>query len=79
MHRDVKPHNIVLYAPELQESDKLEENEVVDLSNVEYKIADFNLACYSPGGLERISCGTPLYASPELLDRKTYSFGNDIW
>ncbi|KAK0404148.1 hypothetical protein QR680_017311 [Steinernema hermaphroditum] len=47
-------------------------------SNMALKIGDFGLAIYDNdkrGG----SCGTPNYMAPEVLDKKEYSFGVDVW
>lgn len=53
MHRDLKPPNIVLSIPGLEDSEVPSKAEIADLGNVEYKLCDWNLACFSPGGLER--------------------------
>ena len=77
MHRDIKPPNIVICAPNLEDNDS--SDQIIDLTDVEYKVADLNLASFSPNGFERSKCGTPLYSSPEMLAGKPYSFANDVW
>ena len=82
MHRDIKPPNIVICAPDLKLTAKdrpLAVAKISDMSNFEYKLADFNLACFCPSGIEKTNCGTPQFTSPEMLAGKSYSFGNDIW
>jgi SNF-related kinase len=44
------------------------------------KIADFGFACRSQlPRREAYTIGTPLYMSPEALNRREYSSKNDIW
>ena len=63
-HRDIKPENVLL-------------NE----DHTEIKLIDFGLSNYcSQNGLLHSSCGSPCYASPEMLSGDSYS-GNttDLW
>ena len=63
-HRDIKPENILL-------------NE--DYTQI--KLIDFGLSNYAENNeLLKSSCGSPCYASPEMLSGKPYSgFETDIW
>ena len=63
-HRDIKPENILL-------------NE--DYTQI--KLIDFGLSNYSENNeLLQSSCGSPCYASPEMLSGKPYSgIETDIW
>ena len=63
-HRDIKPENILL--------DKNKKN---------IKVIDFGLSNYCPGkNLLHSSCGSPCYASPEMLSGKPYQgITTDIW
>ncbi|KAI8878469.1 Pkinase-domain-containing protein, partial [Backusella circina FSU 941] len=63
-HRDLKPENILL--------DKEKKN---------VKIADFGMAAMQPfNALLRTSCGSPHYASPEIVRGKKYDgTASDVW
>ncbi|OHT02135.1 CAMK family protein kinase [Tritrichomonas foetus] len=44
------------------------------------KIADFGLSTLKvEGAIKRTRCGTPLFASPEMIRGEGYSFKTDIW
>lgn len=73
IHRDIKTANIFVNVPD--PSRKIEEQ----LAEAEFKIGDFNIACYSVTGFQNTMTGTPFFASPEMLNKKTYSFSNDVW
>lgn len=65
IHRDLKPENIL----------------IASLSPPLVKIADWGMAAFAPPHLElETSCGSPHYASPEIVKGDKYS-GNatDIW
>lgn len=63
-HRDLKPENLLL-----------------DKKNKSIKIADFGMAALElPNKLLETSCGSPHYASPEIVMGKPYHGGpSDIW
>ena len=43
-------------------------------------IADFGWSVHSPSSRRRTTmCGTPAYLSPEILEKKTYDNGVDLW
>ncbi|KAK9756222.1 hypothetical protein RND81_01G082000 [Saponaria officinalis] len=63
-HRDLKPENLLLDSQE----------------NI--KISDFGLSAHPPEGvtLLKITCGTPNYVAPEVLNHKGYDGAlADIW
>ncbi|KAJ7158352.1 kinase-like domain-containing protein [Mycena crocata] len=65
IHRDLKPENIL----------------IASLSPPLVKIADWGMAAFAPPSLElETSCGSPHYASPEIVNGEKYQ-GNatDIW
>jgi len=69
VHRDLKPENILLATPD---------------ENAPIKIADFGLSkIYDPDVQKEQSlktmCGTPGYVAPEILKKRGYSVGVDIW
>jgi serine/threonine protein kinase len=72
-HRDLKPENILLT------TDSDSSSSDTQLKRV--KIADFGMSTLdSLNGLLRTSCGSPHYASPEIVRGQTYSgAGSDIW
>jgi len=63
-HRDLKPENLLLSA-----------------NHKVLKIADFGLAAFEPDlGMCKTSCGSPHYASPEIIAGKKYhGSSSDIW
>lgn len=64
VHRDLKPENLLL-----------------DKKNKIIKIADFGMAALElPNKLLETSCGSPHYASPEIVMGKPYHGGpSDVW
>ncbi|KAF4618606.1 hypothetical protein D9613_009975 [Agrocybe pediades] len=65
IHRDLKPENIL----------------IASLSPPQIKIADWGMAAFAPPSLQlETSCGSPHYASPEIVNGEKYQ-GNatDIW
>ncbi|KAF7316312.1 Protein kinase domain-containing protein [Mycena indigotica] len=65
IHRDLKPENIL----------------IASLSPPLVKIADWGMAAFAPPSLQlETSCGSPHYASPEIVNGERYQ-GNatDIW
>ena len=64
VHRDIKPENILL--------DKNKKN---------MKLVDFGLSnAYMHGNLLTTACGSPCYASPEMVSGKAYDgFYSDLW
>ncbi|KAF8069006.1 kinase-like domain-containing protein, partial [Lyophyllum atratum] len=65
IHRDLKPENILL----------------ASISPPLVKIADWGMAAFAPPSLQlETSCGSPHYASPEIVNGQSYK-GNatDIW
>ncbi|KAJ7754441.1 hypothetical protein B0H16DRAFT_1316504 [Mycena metata] len=65
IHRDLKPENIL----------------IASLSPPLIKIADWGMAAFAPPSLQlETSCGSPHYASPEIVNGERYE-GNatDIW
>ena len=63
-HRDIKPENILL-----------------NKEHTQIKVIDFGLSNYSiEHELLKSSCGSPCYASPEMLSGRPYSgLGTDMW
>ena len=64
VHRDIKPENILL-----------------DKSKTSIKLVDFGLSnSYRHGELLRTACGSPCYASPEMISGKEYNgLYSDLW
>ena len=65
IHRDLKPHNILLD------------------DNYNIKLTDFGFAKEINSSnndlLEQTFCGSPLYMSPEILNKSNYNNKSDIW
>ena len=64
VHRDIKPENILL-----------------DKSKKKIKLVDFGLSnSYKHGDLLKTACGSPCYASPEMIAGKDYNgLYSDLW
>ena len=64
VHRDIKPENILL-----------------DKNKKSMKLVDFGLSnAYMHGNLLTTACGSPCYASPEMISGKAYDgFFSDLW
>ncbi|KAF0976671.1 hypothetical protein FDP41_004570 [Naegleria fowleri] len=67
VHRDIKPHNILLHAPH--------EN-----GRTVVKLCDFGLSSLVKDKTETLKtfCGSPIYAAPEI-NRLSYSFSVDVY
>ncbi|KAG2377950.1 hypothetical protein C9374_008572 [Naegleria lovaniensis] len=67
VHRDIKPHNILLHAPH--------EN-----GRIMVKLCDFGLSSLVKDKTETLKtfCGSPIYAAPEI-NRLSYSFSVDVY
>ncbi|OBZ67823.1 Serine/threonine-protein kinase HSL1 [Grifola frondosa] len=65
IHRDLKPENILIHS----------------LNPPLIKIADWGMAAFAPPSLQlETSCGSPHYASPEIVNGHKYSgTATDIW
>ena len=65
IHRDLKPENILIHS----------------LRPPRIKIADWGMAAFAPPSHQlETSCGSPHYASPEIVNGKRYSgTATDIW
>lgn len=66
MHRDMKPANILIHSGV---------SKIADFGFA--KIVDFPLTDYSQYMVSVV--GTPLYMSPQLLEKKKYTSKSDIW
>lgn len=65
-HRDLKPENILLTSKDSQ--------------RYEIKITDFGFACFfDPQRGLKVSLGSAMYMSPELIKRENYNETVDIW
>ena len=88
IHRDMKLANIVLHFPDNPELNRMNRNEkkkflqTVDFTKINFqaKIADSGLSTILDEYTKQLSiCGTPLYSSPQLLKKKSYSTKVDTW
>ena len=63
-HRDIKPENILC----------------TDANGLDIKLADFGLSSLAEASsMMRSQCGTPIYMAPEMLQRRPYGAGVDVW
>ena len=80
-HRDLKPENLLLDKNKtLAHRDLKPENLLLD-KNKTLKIIDFGLSHeYDGNSLLKTKCGSPSYASPEIIKGQLYDgFKTDIW
>lgn len=70
----------LIQADSVSHRDLKPENLLLD-RNKQIKVADFGMAALEPSGqMLQTSCGSPHYASPEIVAGKTYHGGpSDIW
>ena len=66
VHRDLTPSNILLYMNKMKR-------------HVSLKIGDFGLSKQLLEVNLKSYCGTFHYISPEILNRRDYSFKTDVW
>ena len=67
MHRDIKLENILV-----TQGDKGE--------NMTIKLTDFGFACFfADENQMNVNLGTPCYMAPEIIKKKPYGSGVDIW
>lgn len=70
VHRDVKPHNLLLHTVVSEGGEE----------RLELKFADFGFArALAPEEMTKSMCCSPLYAAPELLSGSTYDARVDLW
>ena len=72
IHHDIKPANILLKFKN--------KNDMFNILDSEIKISDFGLSRFL--GNEKLAteiCGSPSYASPEVVSHKPYGKETDIW
>ena len=68
VHRDLKPHNILI------KRDHINPNKLI------IKIADYGLSAFTEdGSLMKTMCGSPLYMSPEIIEHQKYTAKSDLW
>jgi len=66
VHRDLKPENLLLSSKNTED--------------LNVKIADFGFATrILDDNYETLSCGTPFYMAPEIIEGRRYRFEVDIW
>ncbi|CAJ0953998.1 unnamed protein product, partial [Mesorhabditis belari] len=72
MHRDLKPHNILL-----TNSKAIVKPQFNDLT---VKLADFGFARFLSDGLMAVTyCGSPIYMAPEVIMGNPYDSKADLW
>jgi serine/threonine protein kinase len=64
VHRDLKPENLLLKSLD---------------DDADLKLADFGFATEVHGNKLTQQCGTPGYVAPEIISRKPYGLGVDMW
>ena len=89
IHRDLKLNNVMLHFPDQldlnlkskEERTHFLENVDLDATNFEIKIADFGFSKQLENLYESVDtvCGTPLYMSPQIVNKKKYSWKSDVW
>jgi serine/threonine protein kinase len=64
-HRDLKPENLLLLSRD---------------NDTNLKIADFGFAKMTPSEDSLTTfCGSPMFVSPEILNKKPYGTNTDMW
>jgi serine/threonine protein kinase len=77
VHRDLKPHNILIKKDLQQNQQQQQQNQQTRLI---IKIADFGLSAFTEdGSLMKTMCGSPLYMSPEIIEHQKYTAKSDLW
>mmetsp|Transcript_4814 Transcript_4814/g.6364 ORF Transcript_4814/g.6364 Transcript_4814/m.6364 type:complete len:108 (+) Transcript_4814:527-850(+) len=73
IHRDIKMENVMV---DLQPSS----GETAS-ADIVCKLSDFGFACMAGQSKdeEQLSCGTPLYMAPEMIEANGYDQKVDVW
>ncbi|KAJ1625341.1 kinase-like domain-containing protein, partial [Pavlovales sp. CCMP2436] len=81
VHRDLKPHNLLLASPEHPRPLPMADGSMPPEPPVPLlKIADFGFAReISPHSMAETLCGSPLYMAPEILLYQRYDAKADLW
>lgn len=80
IHRDIKPHNLLLSPPLASLKQAKEHGIVGNWSLPVLKLADFGFARVLPtASMAETLCGSPLYMAPEILNYEKYDAKVDLW